>query len=149
MSSVTAKEPCASCKKNVATETWSSDMMSFVHGFSQRWCVLCCVQEQLDYALEAAARVEKLQKERDEAFRTVTPITDEEREAWYQTHPCSRFLGWKIAVVQRRPDGTRPGYDGAVQDGDVGAVAPDLEDLFKVLGHLREMDLLKEEVVIW
>ena len=136
----TVKEPCTRCKKNVATETWSSDMMSFVHGMSSRWCALCCVQEQLDFALEAAARVEKLQKERDEAFRTVTPITDEEREVWYQTHPLSRYAGMRIAVWS---EASMRG--GQLQDSDVAEFADTLEELMEKVAARN----IKRAVVFW
>jgi hypothetical protein len=53
---------CQKCGQREATETWTNDLMSFVHGMSQEWCNYCCIKEQLDFAREQAMRIPQLEE---------------------------------------------------------------------------------------
>ena len=54
---------CEKCGKREATQTWSQDEMSFIHGMSQQWCEYCVIKTQLAYAREQAKRIPNLEKE--------------------------------------------------------------------------------------
>jgi hypothetical protein len=54
---------CQKCKKRQATLYWTDNTLSFIHGFSEEWCNICAVTEQLRYANELAAKIPMLESE--------------------------------------------------------------------------------------
>lgn len=62
------KEPvtCENCGKREATQTWvgAGGVMGWVHGMGADWCEICCIEAQIEYAEEAAARIPELKRKR-------------------------------------------------------------------------------------
>lgn len=58
--------PCCVCQKRPATSWWAAEggILAHIHGMSEARCELCCVEEQLKFAEEAAGRVESLRRKR-------------------------------------------------------------------------------------
>lgn len=56
---------CQNCNEREATEDWVGEgsMMDHIHGFSQRWCKLCCLRAQLEHAKKRAAAIPELEQE--------------------------------------------------------------------------------------
>lgn len=56
---------CQNCGKREATETWVGEggTMALVHGAGQNWCKICCIREQLAYAIKQAERIPSLKEE--------------------------------------------------------------------------------------
>ena len=56
---------CQNCGKRQGTENWVGDggMLAFTHGFSQCWCKICCLEEQLKHAREVVARIAGMETE--------------------------------------------------------------------------------------
>lgn len=56
---------CAKCNKRPATDWWAGDggMIGAVHGCVAPWCKVCCLEEQLTYARNAAQRIPELEAE--------------------------------------------------------------------------------------
>ena len=48
---------CEKCGKREATQTFSQDEMSFIHGMYQQWCEYCVVKTQLEFAKEQQDRI--------------------------------------------------------------------------------------------
>ena len=48
---------CQNCNKREATQTYTDDMMSFIHGMSAQWCMYCVLTTQLAFARKQADRI--------------------------------------------------------------------------------------------
>jgi hypothetical protein len=51
---------CEKCGIREATQIWSTDEMSFIHGISLMWCEYCVVKSQLEYAEKQRDRIPEL-----------------------------------------------------------------------------------------
>jgi len=56
---------CPNCGRRPASENWVGEggMLDYVHGFYQRWCKLCCLKAQLEYARKQVERIPDLEKQ--------------------------------------------------------------------------------------
>ena len=74
---------CQNCGKRPATQNWIGigSTPDYVHGNFARWCELCCVEAQLEYARKAAERIPELEK-RLEFLRTDDSILEQYGEAF-------------------------------------------------------------------
>jgi hypothetical protein len=54
---------CQHCHKRRSTTEWVGDggSLAYVHGFAKRWCDVCALEAQLDYARQAAERIPDLE----------------------------------------------------------------------------------------
>lgn len=64
-SSTEEKRLCQKCGQREGTENWTGEggTLAYVHGMYQRWCKICCIEEQLKYARERVESIPKLIKE--------------------------------------------------------------------------------------
>jgi len=65
--SSTAEAPtsCQNCGQRPGEVDWVGDggAIAWAHGFTQRWCRLCCVRAQLEYAYKVVDTIPALEKE--------------------------------------------------------------------------------------
>lgn len=56
---------CENCGERNATMEWVGEggALAWSHGWSSNWCELCCVREQLAYAVKQAERIPELEEE--------------------------------------------------------------------------------------
>jgi hypothetical protein len=66
-----AADLCVVCKTRPATINWvaSGSSMDFIHGLSERRCMICCLRTQLEKAMETTAQIPRLQKELENETR--------------------------------------------------------------------------------
>lgn len=59
------KRVCQKCGQREGTENWTGEggTLAYVHGMYQKWCKICCIEEQLRYARERMESIPKLIKE--------------------------------------------------------------------------------------
>ena len=65
---------CASCNKHKGTGKWigTGNMMSFVHGDYQIWCLHCMTEAQLKHAKERARDIPILEKKLKRQLKSCT-----------------------------------------------------------------------------
>ena len=58
------KVMCQNCGEREGTNDWVGEggMLAWSHGWSQKWCDLCCVREQLAHAKKLAERIPELEE---------------------------------------------------------------------------------------
>jgi hypothetical protein len=56
---------CAKCGKREGTETWTGGggTNGYIHGCYAKYCRVCVLQEQLEYAKKAVERIPEIEKE--------------------------------------------------------------------------------------
>lgn len=66
---------CQNCHIRQATVNWLGEgsTLDFVHGMFQRWCNICSLEAQLEYARKSAARIPELEKELEKAISEWKP----------------------------------------------------------------------------
>ncbi len=57
-------DPCENCHDRISTVWWVGEGggLAYAHGMKAAWCERCCVEAQLKYAQDAAARIPDLEK---------------------------------------------------------------------------------------
>ena len=55
---------CENCNKRVATQRWIGDegTLGLIHGWSQWWCEVCCVEAQLEFIKKLVSKIPGLEK---------------------------------------------------------------------------------------
>ena len=67
---ITAPPICAKCRTRPGTEFWTEGSIAFVHGAYQRWCKVCVLSTQLEFARELAAQIPALEAELENVRKT-------------------------------------------------------------------------------
>jgi hypothetical protein len=73
---------CENCGKRKATQTWVGEggTLAWVHGGGSDWCEYCCIEAQLKYAEEAAAKIPELKEKLRELRRQEIEASIKEAE---------------------------------------------------------------------
>jgi hypothetical protein len=62
------KVKCAKCGKREGTTGWvgTSGILAWTHGMYERWCEICILEAQLEYARERATKIPEMEKRLEE-----------------------------------------------------------------------------------
>ncbi len=52
---------CPHCGKRPGTHDFAQDVTAFAHGWSEKWCEICVLEVQIEYARQAAGRLSDLE----------------------------------------------------------------------------------------
>lgn len=133
---------CQKCEKREATENWSAGgVMDYIHGFSQKWCKPCVLEEQLKFCREQAARIPGLERElADLLGYENAPMYTVFEPTGQGPGPDPAVAGWELFSVygdsgldEVRQEVEQRGFELLIDEDSV-MVDPERVDEYQILG---------------